>query len=312
MSMSRIGKLPIAIPKGVTVSLDGDMLKVKGPKGELQKKCVGNIEVKIEGDELRFITLDDERQTKAFHGLMRALANMHIFCPSDPRLVAILVPATVSCLGPLYLRLDREPIALPMYPWRPGSSHGFSVLREGTDLSLMACGNMVHRALEVAAQLERYGLSAQVIDCYQVKPIPRRHLVKRLGRIPRVVTLEEHTVHGGFGSAILEALTDAGHYLPVKRFGVLDSQLYGYGTRHDLHWQRGLDVCTLVQSVMLWLRGEEEPEHDEEAEEASAEEASRDAQRQRPGAAARPRAAGVQPRGNRAAHERGQRGAMQA
>jgi large subunit ribosomal protein L6 len=75
MSMSRIGKLPIAIPKGVAVTLDGDTLKVKGPKGELQKKCVGNIEVKIEGGELRFITLDEERQTKAFHGLMRSLAS---------------------------------------------------------------------------------------------------------------------------------------------------------------------------------------------------------------------------------------------
>jgi large subunit ribosomal protein L6 len=75
MSMSRIGKLPIAIPKGVTVTLDGDVLKVKGPKGELQKKCVGNIEVKIEGGTLLFVTKDEERQTKAFHGLMRALAN---------------------------------------------------------------------------------------------------------------------------------------------------------------------------------------------------------------------------------------------
>ncbi len=75
MSMSRIGKQPIAIPKGVSVTREGETLKVKGPKGELQKRCVGNIEVKIEGDELRFVTLDEERQTKAFHGLMRALAN---------------------------------------------------------------------------------------------------------------------------------------------------------------------------------------------------------------------------------------------
>lgn len=75
MSMSRIGKLPIAIPKGVTVTLDGEVIRVKGPKGELHKKCVGNIEVKIENDELRFVTLDEERRTKAFHGLMRALAN---------------------------------------------------------------------------------------------------------------------------------------------------------------------------------------------------------------------------------------------
>jgi large subunit ribosomal protein L6 len=73
MSMSRIGKLPIAVPKGVTVTVADGIIKVKGPKGELSKKCVGNIDVKIEGDELKFIPLDEERTTKAFHGLMRAL-----------------------------------------------------------------------------------------------------------------------------------------------------------------------------------------------------------------------------------------------
>ena len=73
MSTSRIGKLPIAIPKGVMITLDNGILKVKGPKGALEKKCVGNIEVKIEGNELSFSTLDEERTTKAFHGLMRAL-----------------------------------------------------------------------------------------------------------------------------------------------------------------------------------------------------------------------------------------------
>jgi large subunit ribosomal protein L6 len=75
MSMSRIGKLPIIIPKGVTITIDGDTIRVKGPKGELQKKCVGNLDMKIEGDTLSFITQDEQRQTKAFHGLMRALAN---------------------------------------------------------------------------------------------------------------------------------------------------------------------------------------------------------------------------------------------
>jgi large subunit ribosomal protein L6 len=75
MSVSRIGKLPIAIPKGVTITVDNGILKVKGPKGELEKKCVGNIEVKIEANKLSFSTLDEERTTKAFHGLMRSLAN---------------------------------------------------------------------------------------------------------------------------------------------------------------------------------------------------------------------------------------------
>ena len=83
MSTSRIGKLPIAIPKGVMITVDNGILKVKGPKGELEKKCVGNIEVKIEGNELSFSTLDEERKTKAFHGLMRALTNNMVIGVTD-------------------------------------------------------------------------------------------------------------------------------------------------------------------------------------------------------------------------------------
>ncbi len=75
MAMSRIGKLPIPIPKGVSVTFDGETLTVKGPKGELKKRCVGNLDVVIEEKELRFVPKDEERKTKAFHGLMRALAN---------------------------------------------------------------------------------------------------------------------------------------------------------------------------------------------------------------------------------------------
>ena len=75
MSMSRVGKLPIAIPKGVTITVNDGVIKVKGPKGELNKKCVGNIDIKIEGGELRLVPLDEERKTKAFHGLMRALTS---------------------------------------------------------------------------------------------------------------------------------------------------------------------------------------------------------------------------------------------
>jgi large subunit ribosomal protein L6 len=75
MSISRIGKLPITIPKGVTVTLNKGSIKVKGPKGELQRNLVGNLDFKIEGETLSIAPLDEHRQTKAYHGLMRALIN---------------------------------------------------------------------------------------------------------------------------------------------------------------------------------------------------------------------------------------------
>lgn len=73
--MSRIGKMPIPIPDGVTVKIDEESIQVKGPKGELRKNRVGNIDYKIEDNVLSLVTLDDSRQTGAFHGLMRSLVN---------------------------------------------------------------------------------------------------------------------------------------------------------------------------------------------------------------------------------------------
>jgi large subunit ribosomal protein L6 len=73
--MSRIGKMPITIPEGVKVALNGDIIKVKGPKGELSKQMVGNMEMKIDGNILTFLPLDEMRQTSAYHGMMRALTS---------------------------------------------------------------------------------------------------------------------------------------------------------------------------------------------------------------------------------------------
>ncbi len=75
MSMSRIGKMPIVLPKGVTVTVDADSIKVKGPKGELSRKLVGNLEITKEETELKIMPRDDENQTRAYHGLMRTLIN---------------------------------------------------------------------------------------------------------------------------------------------------------------------------------------------------------------------------------------------
>ncbi|MBN1636024.1 MAG: 50S ribosomal protein L6 [Deltaproteobacteria bacterium] len=73
--MSRVGKMPIAIPQGVNITIDKDEIKVKGPKGVLSQKLVGNLEVKQEENTLAFLTKDESRQTGAYHGLMRSLVN---------------------------------------------------------------------------------------------------------------------------------------------------------------------------------------------------------------------------------------------
>ena len=73
--MSRIGKMPIPIPDGVTVKIEDGLIKVKGPKGELSKQMVGNLEISQENKQITFTVKDEERQTNAYQGLMRALVN---------------------------------------------------------------------------------------------------------------------------------------------------------------------------------------------------------------------------------------------
>jgi large subunit ribosomal protein L6 len=81
--MSRIGKMPIPIPKGVTVTIGDDTVRVKGPKGELSRKRVGNIDIKQEDGVLSLVTRDEERKTQAFHGLLRTLVNNMVVGVTD-------------------------------------------------------------------------------------------------------------------------------------------------------------------------------------------------------------------------------------
>lgn len=73
--MSRIGKMPVAVPSGVTVKISGRNVSVKGPKGELSQDIVGNLDIKQEDNEIKLIALDDQTQTGAYHGLMRSLVH---------------------------------------------------------------------------------------------------------------------------------------------------------------------------------------------------------------------------------------------
>ncbi len=81
--MSRIGKMPVQLPKGVTVTIAEDGIQVKGPKGELSRKLVTNIEIRKEDSTLQFVPKDDSNQTKAYHGLVRTLVNNMVVGVTD-------------------------------------------------------------------------------------------------------------------------------------------------------------------------------------------------------------------------------------
>ena len=154
--------------------------------------------------------------------IMRAIPGMVVVSPADDAEACAAVRAAAEYNGPMYIRLGRL-----VYPdvytpetcdFKLGKG---SVLRDGSDVTIVATGLMVSEALIAADLLEKEGVSAAVINISTIKPIDAELLVKYARKTGCVVTAEEHNIIGGLGSAVCEALSE--HYpVPVSRVGVGD------------------------------------------------------------------------------------------
>jgi 1-deoxy-D-xylulose-5-phosphate synthase len=130
------------------------------------------------------------------------------------------------------------------------------LLRPGEDVLLLAVGTMVEVCLAAARLLEREGIRAAVVDARFVKPLDEALVREWAARTGRVVTVEEHTCQGGFGSAVLEALSRAGLQLPVKVLAIPD-QYVPHGTRAEWLEHYGLTpqgVAQAARGLLSWPR----------------------------------------------------------
>ena len=146
--------------------------------------------------------------------VMMALPGMTVIAPSDPVLTQKAVFAAANEIaGPVYLRLSRAEMPVLYDESMPFETGKGIVLTEGSDLSIISTGTMIHEVLKAAELLKKSGIRATVVDMHTVKPLDR-NLVNRLAReTGAIVTVEEHMVHNGLGSAVAEALCDA---FPVR------------------------------------------------------------------------------------------------
>jgi transketolase len=148
----------------------------------------------------------------------RAIANMTVIVPADPIETAQAVRLAAITPGPFFIRVSR--LAVPNVH---GDDYQFAIgraaeLRSGTDVTIIANGVLVHEALAAADSLDREGISAAVVNMASVRPIDREAIVRAAGRGP-IVTVEEHTIFGGLGSAVAEVVVDT-HPVRMKTLGV--------------------------------------------------------------------------------------------
>ena len=154
--------------------------------------------------------------------LMRTIPGMVVISPSDDVEARAAVAAAAEYVGPVYLRFGR--LAAPVINDNPDYKFELGkgiVLREGTDVTLVATGLMVGYTLEAAEMLAKEGVNAKVINIHTIKPIDEDLLVAAAKETGKVVTIEEHSVIGGLGGAVCEVLSEKCP-VPVKRIGVYD------------------------------------------------------------------------------------------
>lgn len=177
--------------------------------------------------------------------LMRVIPGMVIINPADDIEARAAVFAAAEYEGPVYMRFGR--LAVPRifdesYKFELGKA---VTLREGSDVTIIATGLMVNEAIEAAKALADEGISAEVINIHTIKPLDKEAIIRSAAKTGAVVTAEEHSIIGGLGGAVAEALCESGKPVPVVRLGVND--VFGRsGPAVELLHIYGLDAQNIV------------------------------------------------------------------
>jgi len=179
--------------------------------------------------------------------LMRALPNMTVVVPCDAYETYQATLAIAAHPGPCYMRMGRSEFPVITNPDQSFTIGKATVMREGTDVSLVACGQMVQACLDAADLLVGEGISAEVVNMSTVKPIDMDALYDTALKTGAVVTAEEHSVFGGLGSAVAEFLSEV-LPTPLSRVGTYDT--FGEsGNADDLMKKYGLTAADVVREA---------------------------------------------------------------
>jgi transketolase len=218
--------------------------------------CVPNLPVRICGSSAGLSDFGDGKTHQGVEdaALMRALPKMTVLCPADSIEVEKMVDCLLDWKGPVYIRINRNDLPFVYPADEPYHIGKVTMLREGSHAAIFASGIMVTKALEAAAALESEGISARVLDVGTLKPLDREAVIRYAGGVEAIVTAEEHSVIGGLGSAVVEALRGVAH-APVEFVGIPDCFGISAGRYDDLLAHFGLTTEAVSNAVRTLLRG---------------------------------------------------------
>ncbi len=238
------GRVPFACSFACFLVGRFETIRVSVAYSEAPVKLVGtHVGVAIGEDGYTQMGLEDM-------ACLRALPNIPIVQPADEIETRQAVAYAVEHPGPIYLRLTRqglEPVHEASYQFRLGKA---DVLRPGHDVTVLATGGTVWYALEAANTLAADGIQAEIINVASVKPLDEETILRSAGRTGHVVTVEDHSINGGLGSAVAEMLAEL-MPTPLKRIGV--TTFGESGDQKGLYAKHGLDAAGITAAVRKLL-----------------------------------------------------------
>lgn len=172
--------------------------------------------------------------------VMRALPNMTVVAPCDAMETGMATEAIANLNSPCYLRLGK--IRESIYSIPPDFQIGkAATVREGKDVTLISMGWILHSAVQAAEQLAKHHIQVRVINAHTIKPLDADTILKAAQETKAIVTVEEHNIIGGLGSAVAEVLAESGEHIRFKRMGIPDTFCITAGTQDEL-----LRLCSLT------------------------------------------------------------------
>lgn len=245
--LATCGKIPFI----VTYAAFGSMRMVEMIRQEI---CYPHLNVKIACSHGGVTPANDGASHQAIEdmGILRTIPNMTVIMPADYSSAKKLVRAAAEFDGPVYLRFTRDAIPV-IYDEDDSFVIGKAKrLRDGKDVAIIANGDTVRLALQAAEELAAQGIEARVLDMHTIKPLDTEAVMDCIENIGRIVTVEDHNILNGLGSAVCELAAEAGKG-KVKRLGIQDQ--FGMSAPYErLLAMNGVTVENIVDSAKALLK----------------------------------------------------------
>jgi transketolase len=214
--LSLVGKIPFLSTYGAFAACRSlDQVRVT--------LCYGDLNVKIGGAHGGISVGPDGATHQAMEeiSIMRSIPRMKLIVPADFHEARKATMAAAEIYGPIYIRFGRENVPVVTTADSPFEFGKATTMRDGGDITFIACGVMVYEALVAAEELKREGIDARVLNMHTIKPLDEAAILRAAGETGAIVTAEEHQINGGLGGAVAEVVV-RNHPVPVEMVAVED------------------------------------------------------------------------------------------